>query len=179
MSEIIKEQLAVVGGNASGKSIVAQQIAGRENVRYITFRDSYGYNGDRSFFMQQRWNLFTVDTFTPDAGEVLRQAADACPDSESANARLKELISLFGLEPLLDKLLVTLSSGELRKFQLTKALISQPKTLVIDNPYIGLDPVARKVLTRLLTTLAEEGLMSIILILAREEEIPPFITHIL
>ena len=137
------EQLAIVGPNASGKSRLASALAGRCGAKYITFRDSYGSYGDRNFFMQQRWNLVTLENDAP--------SVDGRP-------------------------LVTLSSGELRKYQLRRALESGTDVLVIDNPYIGLDPHARKVLTRQLTELA--ATTSLVLVLSRVAEIPPFITHV-
>ena len=138
------EQVAVVGPNGSGKSRLAAAFAGRNGAKYITFRDSYGSYGDRNFFMQQRWNLFTLENDPPRAG---------------------------------DRPLVTLSSGELRKYQLDRALQSGPGILVIDNPYIGLDPHARKLLTRRLTELA--ATTTLVLVLSRVAEIPPFITHVI
>ena len=35
--------------------------------------------------------------------------------------------------------MILLSSGELRKFQLVKALLTAPRVLIMDNPFIGLD----------------------------------------
>ena len=169
------EQIALVGPNAAGKSRLAAALAGRSGAKYITFRDSYGSYGDRNFFMQQRWNLFTLEDDPPSAGEQLRkEAIGAGPE---AMARLDALIALFGLEAVLDKPLVTLSSGELRKFQLIRALLGGPEMLVIDNPYIGLDPHARKALTRLLADLA--GTTTLVLVLSRVAEIPPFTTHVI
>ena len=171
------EQVALVGENASGKSRLASVFAGRYGAKYITFRDSYGSYGDRNFFMQQRWNLFTLEGDPPSVGEALRQDAAESKDPEAALRRVQELTALFSMEPLLDKPLVTLSSGELRKYQLTRALLGGPEILVVDNPYIGLDPRTRGLLTELLTTLS--GTMTLVLVLSRPAEIPPFITHVI
>ena len=171
------EQIAIVGDNASGKSRLAAALAGRTGAKYITFRDSYGSYGDRNFFMQQRWNLFTLEDDPPTAGEVLRKEARSCAAPAAALRRLEELTALFCLGPVLDKVLVTLSSGELRKFQLTRSLLGGPPVLVIDNPYIGLDPHSRGALTQLLASLA--GSTTRVLVRARVAEIPPFITHVI
>ena len=171
------EHIALVGPSASGKSRLAAAFAGRSGAKYITFRDSYGSYGDRNFFMQQRWNLFTLEGDPPSAGEQLRKEALAAEDPQAALRRLDELTALFGLAPLLDAPLVTLSSGELRKFQLTRALLGGPRILVIDNPYIGLDPHTRGALTRLLAALAVST--TLVLVLSRAAEIPPFITHVI
>ena len=171
------EQVALVGPAASGKSRLASVYAGRMGAKYITFRDSYGSYGDRNFFMQQRWNLFTLEGDPPTAGEQLRKETLSAADSQAALLRLEELIALFDLGKVLDKPLVTLSSGELRKFQLTRALLSGPEVLVIDNPYIGLDPSMRKMLTQVLTALSAST--TLVLVLSRVAEIPLFITHVI
>ena len=166
------EQVALVGGNAAGKSRLAAALAGRYGTKYLSFRDSYGSYGDRNFFMQQRWNLFTLEGDPPTLGEALRGEAAESRDPAAAGERLAELTALFSLGPLLDKPLVTLSSGELRKYQLTRALLGGPEILVVDNPYIGLDPRARALLTELLTTLSER--MTLLLVLSRTAEILPW-----
>ena len=171
------EQIALVGPNASGKSRLAASFAGRSGARYIAFRDSYGSYGDRNYFMQQRWNLFTLEDDPPSAGEQLRKLAASCADPQAAQRRLADLTALFGLADVLDKPLVTLSSGELRKFQLTRVLLDGPSVLVIDNPFLGLDPVARARLSGLLAGLS--GTMTLMLVLSREAEIPSFITHVI
>ncbi len=170
------EQIALMGDNASGKSRLAAAFAGRSGAKYLSFRDSYGSYGDRNFFMQQRWNLFTLEGDPPSTGEALRDVAAASGDP-AAETRLRDLVALFSMEPLLDKPLVTLSSGELRKYQLTRALLGGPDILVIDNPYIGLDSRTRDLLTELLTALS--GRMTLVLVLSRAAEIPPFITHVI
>ena len=171
------EQVALIGDNASGKSRLASAFAGRTGAKYITFRDSYGSYGDRNFFMQQRWNLFTLEGDPPTAGEALRQEAAESKDPVAALHRVEELTALFSMEHLLDKPLVTLSSGELRKYQLTRALLGGPEILVVDNPYIGLDAHTRALLTELLTALSAST--TVVLVLSRAAEIPPFITHVI
>ena len=171
------EQIALVGPNASGKSALASAFAGRTGARYITFRDSYGSYGDRNFFMQQRWNLFTLEEDPPSVGEILFKEARAAQEPEAAMRRLGGYIALFSLEEVLSEPLVTLSSGELRKFQLTRALLGGPSALVIDNPYVGLDPATRASLTQLLTDLSAS--MTLVLVLSRVAEIPPFVTHVI
>ena len=171
------EQVAIVGGNVSGKSRLAAAFAGRCGAKYITFRDSYGSYGDRNFFMQQRWNLFTLEGDPPSVGEALRGDVAENKDPGAAERQMHELIDLFSMEPLLDKPLVTLSSGELRKYQLTRALLGRPKVLVVDNPYIGLDPRTRGLLTGLLAALTAS--MTVVLVLSRPAEVPPFVTHVI
>jgi len=50
--------------------------------------------------------------------------------------------------------------------------------LILDNPFIGLDKGTRQQLKELLTTLAQEKTVQIILVLSKEDDIPEFITHV-
>ena len=86
---------------------------------------------------------------------------------------------MFGLTGLLDNFIISLSSGELRKFQLTRTLLAMPRVLVLDNPFIGLDAAAREQFSGLLGALSRSMKLLIILVLPRADVIPPFITHVI
>ena len=148
----------IFGPNASGKSILVSEMRG--DFRYLAFRDSYGA-ADSGYYLQQRWNSCEYDE-VPTVASVL----GAVPDGQSG------LLEMFGIDSLLDKPVILLSSGELRKFQLVKALLSGVKTLVIDSPFIGLDVEARIQVGSLLQRLSAEGGKDIVLVLSREEDIP-------
>ena len=90
----------------------------------------------------------------------------------------KHLFDIFHLEQLLDKHVILLSSGELRKFQLTKTLMTNPRVLIMDNPFIGLDVTARGQLAEFLTLLTKETNVSLVLVLSKTDDIPDFITHV-
>lgn len=183
------EHIALLGPNGGGKSLLVDILIGRwpllmnevkydftpsvsalvcDNIKYITFRDSYG-DADGNFYYQQRWNSQDMET-TPLVSELLPQV----PDSEWKN----NLYGLFGVEEMLDKHLVLLSSGELRRFQLVKALLSQPRVLILDNPFIGLDASTRTLLRELLERMIRAISLQVILVLSRVDEIPSFITHV-
>ncbi len=207
------EQVAITGANASGKSRLVDIITGRyplllnevqydfspsplklvsENIKYITFRDSYG-ESDGSYYYQQRWNQHDIDDQMPTAGRLLEDAYTAAENStgygldeekkkliKQQRARLKDkLYDMFSLTSLTDKYIISLSSGELRKFQLTKTLLSCPRLLIMDNPFIGLDAQTRKQLTDLLHTLIRETSLQVVLVLSKTDDIPDFITHII
>lgn len=184
------EQLAVVGPNGGGKSILIDIITGKypllmnevaydfspsssnlvsDNLRYITFRDSYG-DADGSYYYQQRWNSQDMENI-PVVGDLLPQ----CKDEQ-----LKEsLYTLFRIEEMLQKPIILLSSGELRKFQLTKTLLSGPRVLIMDNPFIGLDAGTRDLLKSLLAELIKVIGLQVILVLSKSDDIPDFITHVI
>ena len=163
-----------------------------ENIKYIAFRDTYD-GADSNYYLQKRWNRQDIDDDTPTAGELLERAFEAAENGSgrlldaASRARLHEerlamrdrLYSLFGLEGLLDKFIITLSSGELRKFQLTRTLLALPRVLVLDNPFIGLDASTRDSLSELLGALSRSMRLMIILVMSRVDALPPFITHVI
>ena len=182
-----------------------------DNMKYLTFRDSYGTT-EGVYYYQQRWNQndieetpvvrdllaesfriaeegltrktvfdkFMVREETPEQ-EVARLAQEAA-DKAEMHAELekvrKHLFEVFHLEQLLDKHVILLSSGELRKFQLTKTLMTNPRVLIMDNPFIGLDVNARQQLGEFLTLLTKETNVSVVLVLSKTDDIPDFITHV-
>lgn len=184
------EHVAIVGPNGAGKSLLVDTITGRypllmnevvydfspseskmvcDNIKYITFRDSYG-DSDATYYYQQRWNAHDIDD-TPMVRDLL---------PEGKNKELKDaLYDLFGIEAMLDKHIILLSSGELRKFQLTKTLLSGPRVLIMDNPFIGLDAKTRDLLQVLLRKLTELTDLQVILVLSKTDDIPDFITHVI
>ena len=193
------EHIAIVGRNGAGKTMFVDMITGRhpvfpdqaeyhfadnerlvsENIRYIAFRDTYGGDNDRTYFLQQRWNQMEIDEETPTVGSRLEEAYQlAGSDTPERREWQRHIYELFQIEPLLDKYVILLSSGELRKFKLASSLFSNPRVLIMDNPFIGLDATTRDQLRDLLTTLSQDGKLQIILVLSKTDDIPPFITHV-
>lgn len=184
------EHIAIVGRNAAGKSMLVDVLTGKfrlgnnqikydfspsirpmvyQNIKCISFRDSYG-DADANYYYQQRWNSQDAD----ESPTVVSQLP-LCEDDNLKN----NLFELFGLETFLDKQIVSLSSGELRKFQLIKTLMANPRILIMDNPFIGLDIKTRELLKTLLSDLITRSSLQIILVLAKSDDIPEFITHII
>ena len=174
---------AIVGRNGSGKTLYVDQLRKRlasDRVRYIAFSDSYGPNVDGQYYLQLRWNQHDIDHETPTVGELLHRAYLLAGEDTPERRQLKEhLYSLFHMEESLDKYIITLSSGELRKFQLTKTLFANPRLLIMDNPFVGLDAQTRDQLKQLLLLLASERNIEIMLVLSKTDEIPEFVTEII
>lgn len=178
------EQIAIVGDNAAGKSRLVEVLTGHyplllnevqfdfspsksslvsDNLKYISFRDSYGEQ-DGTYYYQQRWNQHDIAEDTPKVGQLLKS---------------NTFSQMFHLDELADKYIISMSSGELRKFQMAKALATNPRILILDNPFIGLDAQTRKDFRNLLETLTRETNMLVILVLSKRDDIPDFITHVL
>jgi molybdate transport system ATP-binding protein len=173
---------AIAGRNGSGKTLYVDQLRKQlasDRVRYIAFTDSYGVNVDGQYYLQLRWNQHDIDHETPTVGELLQRAYLLAGEDTAERRQLRDqLYELFHMEEFLDKYIITLSSGELRKFQLTKTLFSDPKLLIMDNPFIGLDAETRDQLRDLLRLLAEERDMEIILVMSKTDDIPSFVSEV-
>lgn len=174
---------AVVGRNGSGKTQYIEQLrrqVASDRLRYIAFSDSYGPVVDKAYYLQLRWNQHDIDPETPNVGALLEKAYQlAGEDTEERRQLQRHLYDLFHMEPLLDKYVITLSSGELRKFQLTKTLFANPSLLIMDNPFIGLDAETRDQLKELLLLLAEKHRLDIILVLSKTDDIPTFVSEVI
>ncbi|MDE5981096.1 MAG: ATP-binding cassette domain-containing protein, partial [Bacteroidaceae bacterium] len=147
-----------------------------DNIKHITFRDSYG-DTDGMYYYQLRWNQHDIADNTPTVGQLLD---DVYTRLAHKDEKLRDTLrTMFHLDEMRGRHIISLSSGELRKFQLTRVLLAGPRVLIIDNPFIGLDAQTRDQLKGLLATLARETRIMIILVLSKTDDIPDFITHIL
>jgi lipooligosaccharide transport system ATP-binding protein len=74
-----------------------------------------------------------------------------------ARARARKLVAQFGLSDKANDQIESLSGGLRRRLQVARALVSDPKVLVLDEPTTGLDPDARRVVWEVLTDARERG----------------------
>lgn len=77
--------------------------------------------------------------------------------------RLYELADLLDFKSFLSKSVGKLSGGQRRKIDIARALIHQPKILILDEPTTGLDPQTRKLVWNVLNQLRKENHMTIFL----------------
>lgn len=158
----------------------------------IRFRDSYA-DLEGTYYLQKRWNTIEIEEETPTVRQILDKAMETAEAKDSwtlskeqvqasravREALLSRLTVRFGLDRLLDEYVISLSSGETRKLQLTTALLGLPRVLILDNPFLGLDAGTRAMLSTLLGDLAEQLSLSLVLLLSHPEQIPSFVTHVL
>lgn len=181
------QQWAVIGPNGAGKTLIAdvmqRKFAIKEGevvfadkgkvsdlVKSIAFKDIYSLADCRNSYYQQRWNSTETDDM-PIVQDILKEYLET--------DELQTVLSTFGIEDLLPKRLIFLSSGELRKFLIVHTLLSRPRILILDNPFIGLDAPSRNLLVEMLQQMTKLKGVQVVLLLSNPADIPDMITDVL
>ena len=173
------------------------------NIVQLTFEDALG-SVEKPYYFQQRFNSQDRDE-SPLVSTVLKRAlasgkvsatglsADEAraaghgltiEDARNAGAEddseflSNPLLDTFMMRPLLNKRMVLLSSGEMRRYQLFKYLIKKPRVLIVDNPFIGLDAPMRDQLDLFFRRLIADGNVQIIMIISMLDNVPDYMTHV-
>ena len=197
------ENWAVLGPNGSGKSTFVRAIWGGTPLRSgrvvcrlngkdtpthpASVKNKIGYV---SFELHQ--NLMAKERFQEDLREYagkedeITRAKDVIlsgfsADDEEENAlqeKLQKIADRMGIGALTERNITHLSTGEMRKTLIARALMKSPRVLILDEPFDGLDTGSRKSLSESVNALMD-GDTRVILITHRLEEIPSSITHVL
>ena len=115
-----------------------------------------------------------LDDFEKARTTILAGDHDGSDDSPD----FVRIADILGISHLLDCGIRYLSSGEMRKVLIARALIKSPKLLILDEPFAGIDAGSRKKIAASIAELVRQGLQ-IVLVTHRAQEIPPFISNIL
>jgi lipopolysaccharide export system ATP-binding protein len=78
--------------------------------------------------------------------------------SDERKVRLKYLLDELDLTPLSKSMAYTLSGGEKRRLEITRALVTSPKLLLLDEPLAGIDPLAVYEVQKIVRRLRDRGL---------------------
>jgi ABC-2 type transport system ATP-binding protein len=140
------EVLALVGRNGAGKTTLMQLIVSLLDVQtgeLVRHADRIGYCPQD----MRIWPDLTVRE------QLVFMASMQEVDSSDALA----VAASLGMTAHLNTLAGRLSGGQQRRLSVALALLHNPPVLVLDEPEVGLDPVARMELREVLRRLADEG----------------------
>jgi len=87
---------------------------------------------------------------------AILQTLDLTPQQK--NERLKELLQELDLTPLAKNKAYTLSGGERRRVEITRALVTNPNFMLLDEPFAGIDPIAVEEIQKIVASLKDRGL---------------------
>jgi lipopolysaccharide export system ATP-binding protein len=79
-------------------------------------------------------------------------------DASARRSRLKELLGELNLTPLAQSPAHTLSGGERRRAEITRALVISPKFILLDEPFAGIDPIAVTDIQKIIFHLRDRGI---------------------
>ena len=89
---------------------------------------------------------------------ILAILETCCMDAQERRVRLRYLLDELDLTPLARSMAYTLSGGEKRRLEVTRALVTSPKLLLLDEPFSGIDPIAVYEVQKIVRRLKERGL---------------------
>ena len=156
------QRVALLGPNGSGKTTMIYHILGLLKseegvVRVFDANPAQEWPSIRrrvGIVLQNVDEQILSPTVADDVAFSPRQYG--LPDDE-VERRVSDLLKLLGIEELRHRVPHNLSGGEKRKVALAGALVMDPDLLVLDEPFEGLDPASREMLTELTGSLAEAG----------------------
>ncbi len=184
---------AILGPNGSGKSTLVKALWGGTSLQKGTIDWHFIENTNERLYEQLRENIGYVSfELQQNLVKEERKNADyrvykgALHEFTSAGSLIrgsvenkKKIAAILQIGHLLQKDITTLSTGESRKILLARALVKEPRILILDEPFDGLDKESREKLQVTLSEILQNVNVSLILVTHRLEEILPEVTHVM
>jgi molybdate transport system ATP-binding protein len=195
------ENWAVLGPNGSGKTTFARSLLGevpivRGKINYHFSEDDHqgwsAVGGQMGFVApelqreiverENRKDLYRELSgkryeFTSVKQLILKHTTGTA-EWIDGDKRLREVSEKLSIGALLERDVMSLTTGEMNRVLIARALFNKPKLLILDEPFEGLDESSRSTLADTINTLAQSD-VQLILITHRFAEIVPSITHVL
>ena len=167
------ENVAIIGANGSGKTTLIKLLRG--DIRPYYDED---HPATMRIFGMDMWNLFDIrrrmgvvsmdlqNMFRSDTSvfEVICSgffnSLDVFRDMTVTDEMKKQVYScavMMGIDDLLARTIECLSLGEMRRALIARALVTEPKLLVLDEPMTGLDVVMKSKFRRMFDILIDRG----------------------
>lgn len=177
---------ALLGGNGAGKTALAKLLS--HSLAIADGEITYGDNmsSDKiayvSFELQQELyaldNRFDNSNEREDAFDPGTLAQDAILQGKPSTSLFNHWVEKLRLNHVLNRGIRFLSSGEIRKVLILRAILQQPRIIILDNPMEGLDRPSQQDMAELINELMTDDL-SIILLSRRREDLLNNISHLL
>jgi lipopolysaccharide export system ATP-binding protein len=158
------EVVGLLGPNGAGKTTTFNMIVG--GIRPTAGRVFLGDEEltELPMFLRARRGL----TYLPQEPSVFRRLSVADnvrailetvePDPRVRRERLEELLGELGLSDKAHRRADSLSGGERRRVEITRALVLDPKFMLLDEPFSGIDPIAVIDIQKIIDQLRVKGI---------------------
>lgn len=106
-------------------------------------------------YLAQEPTIFKGLTVEENLLAILERISD---DKAAQKKRVDELLNEFGLTKLAKQKAWTLSGGEKRRMEIARCMISNPKIILLDEPFVGIDPITVSDLRHMIFKLKDKGI---------------------
>ena len=180
------EQWVCLGRNGAGKSSLATILSGRNTAYSGTYnlaptleeRGVQIVSFEEARDLRSRERKLDISEFNENAFDPGTTVRDLLRSIEIDPEESLRWITIIGIKHILDRGIRFISTGEMRKVLLAKAILKKPGLIILDNLMDGLDVVSQKSMRALLEDLIDEKWC--LLVLCRQpEDVPKKATHIL
>ncbi len=158
------EVVGLLGPNGAGKTTTFYMAVGltapdagrvtldgvdvTDDPMYVRARKGLGY-------LPQEPSIFRGLTVEQNVLAILETLALSAADRRS---RARDLLTELGLTTVASSPAYTLSGGERRRAEITRALVMSPKFILLDEPFAGIDPIAVTDIQKIIFHLKERGI---------------------
>jgi lipopolysaccharide export system ATP-binding protein len=158
------EVVGLLGPNGAGKTTTFRLIVGLLRAdggqilldgRDITQRPMHERARIGIGYLAQEPSIFRRLTVRENILAVLETLKLSAAERAS---RLAALLEELNIAPLADRMGYNLSGGERRRVEITRALVTQPGYLLLDEPFVGIDPIAVAEIQDIVSRLKQKGL---------------------
>lgn len=158
------EVVALLGPNGAGKTTCFYAIAGLVTPESgsvfvdgqdVTLLPMYRRARLGIGYLPQEASIFRGLSVEDNINAILEQWV---PDRKKRHERLEELLGEFSIEHLRRASALTLSGGERRRVEIARCLASDPKYVLLDEPFAGVDPIAVADIRKLVAQLKNRGI---------------------
>ncbi len=159
-----REIVGLLGPNGAGKTTTFNMIAGLiepdsgnifKDNKEITSLPMYKRALMGIGYLTQEPSIFRNLSVEDNLKAILENVHDG---KESVEKKCTELLKALGLEKLRKQKAFLLSGGEKRRVEIARSLIQNPNMMLLDEPFVGIDPIAVSEIQEIISGFKDKGI---------------------